>query len=139
MWLILWFNFGSNFRIQKGYKILLCVLYKQDSDLYGMWRHRWLPSLCICGNYFIFTLFFPQWFIYNFNKMLWKDNLISYYFFQAVNIHGSTRISAFGILAGIKTIAGLFGTLVARFLPIALTFQVHFWFFITNIKTNSLN
>ncbi|KAG7584076.1 Major facilitator superfamily [Arabidopsis suecica] len=44
--------------------------------------------------------------------------------YVAVNIHGSTRISAFGILAGIKTIAGLFGTLVARFLPIALTFQV---------------
>ncbi|ANM61360.1 Major facilitator superfamily protein [Arabidopsis thaliana] len=46
------------------------------------------------------------------------------YAYVAVNIHGSTRISAFGILAGIKTIAGLFGTLVARFLPIALTFQV---------------
>ncbi|EOA30555.1 hypothetical protein CARUB_v10013679mg [Capsella rubella] len=46
------------------------------------------------------------------------------YAYVAENIHGSRRISAFGILAGIKTIAGLFGTLVARFLPIALTFQV---------------
>ncbi|KAL1188526.1 hypothetical protein V5N11_005952 [Cardamine amara subsp. amara] len=46
------------------------------------------------------------------------------YAYVAENIHGRTRISAFGILAGIKAVAGLFGTLVARFLPIALTFQV---------------
>ncbi|XP_010467439.1 PREDICTED: uncharacterized protein LOC104747499 isoform X2 [Camelina sativa] len=46
------------------------------------------------------------------------------YAYVAENIHGSRRISAFGILAGIKTISGLFGTLVARFLSIALVFQV---------------
>ncbi|XP_010467446.1 PREDICTED: uncharacterized protein LOC104747501 isoform X1 [Camelina sativa] len=49
------------------------------------------------------------------------------YAYVAENIHGSNgsaRTSAFGILTGIQTIAGLFGALVARFLPIALNFQV---------------
>ncbi|CAF2129263.1 tetracycline resistance protein, class E isoform X1 [Brassica rapa] len=40
------------------------------------------------------------------------------------NIHDRTRISAFSILAGIKVISGLCGTLVARFLPVALIFKV---------------
>ncbi|CAN7118295.1 unnamed protein product [Brassica rapa subsp. narinosa] len=40
------------------------------------------------------------------------------------NIHDRTRISAFSILAGIKVISGRCGTLVARFLPVALIFKV---------------
>ncbi|CAH8373146.1 unnamed protein product [Eruca vesicaria subsp. sativa] len=44
--------------------------------------------------------------------------------YVAENIHGGTRISAFSILAGIKTISALCGTLVARFLPIAWVFKV---------------
>ncbi|XP_022554252.1 multidrug resistance protein 1 isoform X2 [Brassica napus] len=40
------------------------------------------------------------------------------------NIHDRTRISAFSILAGIKMISALCGTLVARFLPVALIFKV---------------
>ncbi|XP_019096954.1 PREDICTED: uncharacterized protein LOC104768128 [Camelina sativa] len=49
------------------------------------------------------------------------------YAYVAENINGSNgsaRTSAFGILTGIQAIAGLFGALVARFLPIALNFQV---------------
>ncbi|CAA7021974.1 unnamed protein product [Microthlaspi erraticum] len=44
--------------------------------------------------------------------------------YVAENIQDRTRTSAFSILAGIKTISGVCGTLVARFLPIALTFKV---------------
>ncbi|XP_024016503.1 uncharacterized protein LOC18026298 isoform X2 [Eutrema salsugineum] len=44
--------------------------------------------------------------------------------YVAENIHDRTRISAFSILGGTKTISALCGTLVARFLPIALIFQV---------------
>ncbi|CAH8391278.1 unnamed protein product [Eruca vesicaria subsp. sativa] len=40
------------------------------------------------------------------------------------NIHDRTRLSAFSILAGIKMISALCGTLVARFLPVALIFKV---------------
>ncbi|CAH2051511.1 unnamed protein product [Thlaspi arvense] len=43
--------------------------------------------------------------------------------YVAENIHDGTRISAFSILAGIKTISALCGTLVARFLPISLIFK----------------
>ncbi|CAN8257839.1 unnamed protein product [Cochlearia groenlandica] len=46
------------------------------------------------------------------------------YAYVAENIHGRSRISAFSILIGIKTISALCGTLVARFLPISLIFQV---------------
>ncbi|KAL0655351.1 hypothetical protein Bca4012_075935 [Brassica carinata] len=44
--------------------------------------------------------------------------------YVAENIQGRTRISAFSILAGVKTMSSLCGTLVARFLPVALIFKV---------------
>ncbi|KAF8090066.1 hypothetical protein N665_0489s0006 [Sinapis alba] len=44
--------------------------------------------------------------------------------YVAENIQGRTRISAFSILAGVKTMSSLFGTFVARFLPVALIFKV---------------
>ncbi|KAG2323219.1 hypothetical protein Bca52824_016432 [Brassica carinata] len=44
--------------------------------------------------------------------------------YVAENIQGRTRISAFNILAGVKTMSSLCGTFVARFLPVALIFKV---------------
>ncbi|KAF8105271.1 hypothetical protein N665_0160s0007 [Sinapis alba] len=44
--------------------------------------------------------------------------------YVAENTQGITRISGFSILAGVKTMSSLFGTLVARFLPVALIFKV---------------
>ncbi|KAJ0254390.1 Major facilitator superfamily protein [Hirschfeldia incana] len=44
--------------------------------------------------------------------------------YVAENFQGGTRISAFSILAGVKTMSSLCGTLVARFLPVALIFKV---------------
>ncbi|CAF2157553.1 unnamed protein product [Brassica napus] len=44
--------------------------------------------------------------------------------YVAENIQGRTRISAFSVLAGVKTMSSLCGTLVARFLPLALIFKV---------------
>lgn len=122
---------GSNFRLQKGYKILLCVLYMQDSDRYGMRRHHRLPRLCLCGKFIIFTIdFFLKILIYyDYNKIsnisIHLVTSFKFFIFQAENIHSRTRISAFSILSGIKTISGLCGTLIARFLPIALIFQVY--------------
>lgn len=45
-------------------------------------------------------------------------------FFQAKNIHGTQRISMFGVLAGVRSISAVCATFAARFLPIASTFQV---------------
>nr|AAM15009.1 putative tetracycline transporter protein [Arabidopsis thaliana] len=45
-------------------------------------------------------------------------------FDMAKNVHGTKRISMFGILAGVSSISGVCASLSARFLSIASTFQV---------------
>ncbi|XP_020887128.1 uncharacterized protein LOC9320096 isoform X2 [Arabidopsis lyrata subsp. lyrata] len=44
--------------------------------------------------------------------------------YVAKNVQGKKRIAMFGVLAGVKTISGVFATFSARFLPVASTFQV---------------
>jgi MFS family permease len=44
--------------------------------------------------------------------------------YVAKNVHGTKRISMFGILAGVSSISGVCASLSARFLSIASTFQV---------------
>ncbi|KAF8093430.1 hypothetical protein N665_0383s0058 [Sinapis alba] len=44
--------------------------------------------------------------------------------YVAKNIHGTQRISMFGVLAGVKSISAVCATFAARFLPTASTFQV---------------
>ncbi|XP_020887131.1 uncharacterized protein LOC9320096 isoform X5 [Arabidopsis lyrata subsp. lyrata] len=43
--------------------------------------------------------------------------------YVAKNVQGKKRIAMFGVLAGVKTISGVFATFSARFLPVASTFQ----------------
>lgn len=44
--------------------------------------------------------------------------------YVAKNIHGTQRISMFGVLAGVRSISAVCATFAARFLPTASTFQV---------------
>ncbi|KFK40086.1 hypothetical protein AALP_AA3G328800 [Arabis alpina] len=44
--------------------------------------------------------------------------------YVAKNMHGRTRISMFGVLAGVRSISGVCASVTTRFLPVALIFQV---------------
>ncbi|CAH2051513.1 unnamed protein product [Thlaspi arvense] len=44
--------------------------------------------------------------------------------YVAKNIHARKRVSMFGVLAGVRSVSGIFATFTARFLPVASIFQV---------------
>ncbi|XP_018485913.1 uncharacterized protein LOC108856576 isoform X2 [Raphanus sativus] len=98
------------------------------SDRYGIKAILTLP-MCLSilpPGYRRDTHFFYLFYIIKILTALVCEGAVDCLAFAYVgeNIHDRTRISAFSILAGIKMISALCGTLVARFLPVALIFKV---------------
>lgn len=120
--------------IQKNYQLLLCILHHENSHRHGFRRHYSFTCSCLCGIHLYFQLYVPQNSIphpiLHTSQKLPVSLYSPLFHSQADKTSEEQRISAFGILSGIKAVGYVCGTFLARLLPIATVFQVFQTFFL---------